>query len=202
MLVLSSDGWIQVAADSIQRLALVPPAGYNFRLILSCGWLWPAAYSSFGSSIRVTAYFILQLTTSCSWFQPGADLISGRTRLTADLYCDISIKFTDLFCKMHDFYGFFSALWFQLPQLSSNLANTNPVKQESTTRETSWKLQPMKFYLQNNIQLTIDISSTCYLQHMSFCLQLTFMSNIYICHTFFSRYWEFEILRVKYKNIF
>lgn len=82
------------------------------------------------------------------------------------------------------------------------LAITNLVKRESSTRETSWKLQPMKFYLQNNIQLTIDISSTCYLQHMSFCLQLIFMSNIYICQTFFSRYWEFEILIVKYENIF
>ena len=166
------------------------------RLTMTCSLL------EFRQLDWVTAYFILWLTTSCGWFQPGADSNSGWNRLTAHLYFNVSSKFTDLFCEMHDFYGFFSALWFQLPQVSSNLANTNPVKWESATRETSWKLQQMKFYLQNNIQLTIDISSTCYLQHMSFCLQLIFMSNIYICQIFLSSYWEFEISIVKYENIF
>ena len=95
----SSRGWIGVTADTILRLTRVPAPWYDLRLIPSCGWLkfW-------------------QLDTSCNWFCPAANSSSaGWTRLAAVLYFDISSKFKDLFCKIHHFYGLFSAAWFKLP---------------------------------------------------------------------------------------
>ena len=73
-----------------------------------------------GAWIRVTADFILRLTTSCEWFYTVADSSSSSlTRLATDLYFNISSKFKDLFCKIHQFYGLFLAAdfsyhWFRL----------------------------------------------------------------------------------------
>ena len=65
---------------------------------------------------------LLQLDTKCGWFYPVADSNSGGwTWVTTDLYLTdfnfkyISSKFNDLFCKIHNFHGFFSGGWFQLP---------------------------------------------------------------------------------------
>ena len=67
----TSGNWIRVAVDSILQLILVPAAGYELWLILSCGWI----------EFR-------QLDTSCSWLCPMADSYSGGSRrLTGDLSC-------------------------------------------------------------------------------------------------------------------
>ena len=67
----TSGNWIRVAVDSILQLILVPAAGYELWLILSCGWI----------EFR-------QLDTRCSWLCPMADSYSGGSRrLTGDLSC-------------------------------------------------------------------------------------------------------------------
>ena len=110
----TSYSWLHPTTDSSSNVC------YDLRLIPSCGWLCVAADSSSGGSIRITVDSVLQLTTSCGWFYPAADSSSaGWTRLAADLYFNISSKFKDLFCKVHNFYVFFlppdfSYHWFRL----------------------------------------------------------------------------------------
>ena len=102
----SSGSWIRVAADSILRLTLVPTAGYELRLILSCDWL------EFQWLNMTYSWFILQLTTSCGWFCPAADSsFGGWTRNAAELYFNISSKLKDLFCEIHHFsFAFYCLL--------------------------------------------------------------------------------------------
>ena len=107
------------------RLTRVPAAGYELRLTPSHGWLeflrldtsysWlnPTADSSSGGWIRLKADSILRLDSSFGGsVRVAADSI---LRLTRVLYFNISSKFKDLFCKIHHFYGLFSAAWFKLP---------------------------------------------------------------------------------------
>ena len=94
---------------------------------------------------------------------------------------------------MHHFYGFFSAAWFQLPQVSSNLGNTNPVKRESSTREklheifNRWNFIYKRIYSWLSISGVLVISNTC----------LSVFSS-YLCWTFmYVKHFSIALLGVR-----
>ena len=127
---LSSNGWIGVAADSILWSTRVSATRYELQLIPSCDWL------------RVAVYSILRLATSCSLFYPAADLRSaGWIRLAADLCFNISSKFKDLYCKIHQFYSLFSSGWFQLPLVQALAATSRTLKKPEEAWRSLKKLQ-------------------------------------------------------------
>ena len=126
----SSGGWIQVTANSILRLTRVPAARHELRLIPShgrvelrwldtgSGWLCSTADLSSGGRVRVTADSILQLTqVRVAGYDlrliPYCDWLEFR-QLASVLYCNISSKFKDLFCKIQHFFGLLSTAFYYL----------------------------------------------------------------------------------------
>ena len=105
-------------ADSRSGLRIRFRTGSILRLTMNCCWLEFWWLDRIFSWLHLTAD-----SSSGSWFRLRTEFLSAAdsssaslTQLSTDLCFN---KFKDFFCKIHHFYGLFTAAWFQLPVIQS-----------------------------------------------------------------------------------
>ena len=147
-------------ANSRSGLRIRFRTGSILRLTMNCcwlefwwldrifSWLHLTADSSSGSWFRLRTEFLSAAYSSSSWFYRSADSSSASlTQLGTDLCFN---KFKDFFCKIHHFYGLFTAAWFQLPGIQSLAAASRNLSLKKP--EEAWR--SFKTLVDNNSSST------------------------------------------------